>query len=104
MTGTTAATGAGAISQNRGSSNQKGNILMMKGSGPPQPASRQQHPSYMRQEMQDTTEGLAGRGEGAGELRNSRQGPIKANRAALGNQAAALNLQQVLQDRGTKFS
>ena len=37
MTGTTAATGGGAVSQNRGASNQKANIVVMKGSGPPQP-------------------------------------------------------------------
>ena len=36
MTGTTAATGGGAASQNRGASYQKANIVVMKGSGPPQ--------------------------------------------------------------------
>ena len=35
-------------------------------------------------------------------MSNSRQGPIKATRAALGNQATALNLQPVEQDRGVK--
>lgn len=35
-------------------------------------------------------------------MSNSRQGPVKATRAALGNQAAALNLQQVAQDRAAK--
>lgn len=38
MTGTTAATGGGAASQNRGASNQKANIVVMRGSGPPQPS------------------------------------------------------------------
>lgn len=36
------------------------------------------------------------------QMSNSRQGPVKATRAALGNQAAALNLQLLPHDKGSK--
>ena len=99
MTGTTAATGGGAASQNRGT-NQKANVIVMKGSGPPQPPlppGKFQVDALGKAQPQNTEVDGGERGESAGrdlevvnahfqvQMSNSRQGPVKATRAALGN-------------------
>ena len=62
VTGTTAATGGGAASQNRGASYQKANIVVMKGSGPPQPPqhSRLLLDAQMKAEAPDGAESNTG--------------------------------------------
>jgi hypothetical protein len=89
VTGTTAATG-GAQSQNRGASHHKSFV----------PARASGHFGRPQEEKQaeDASQGTATNFQA--QMSNARQGPVKATRAALGNQAAALNIQSALSKSG----